>query len=130
MRVLILAAILITGIAGCTPVDDERLVGTYVAEYSYAREELDIKPNGTYVQRILIKGKAEELTHFGTWAYDRSAGRLALNNALLLDDNFGKLKPDYMTPVRGIWGLSVRSTPAGITLNWNDDLGVRFTKKS
>ena len=124
-----MAVILSSGIAGCTPIDERRVLGAYVAEYSYARQELDIKPNGSYVQRIVVKGKSEELTHSGTWTYDRSASRLVLNDPLLLDDNFGKLNPDYRTPAKGIWGLSVRSTAAGITLNWNDDLGVHFTKK-
>jgi hypothetical protein len=122
-------AIAVALVSCASSIGPEEVVGTYIAEYSYGQEELRLNEDHSYVQRITVKGAPGETTHSGHWTYDSGVGRLSLQDALLLDNNFGKLNPNYKKPSDGIWVLSVRKSLSRVTLNWNDDLGVRFEKK-
>jgi hypothetical protein len=129
-RALLLLAACLYLVACSQSVEEKEIVGKFVAEYSYAREELELKADGSYAQRIALKGqRGGEVIHTGTWKYQKATENLWLQDPLLVDDNFGNLNPNYKKPTKGVWGLyAKRGLGGGITLNWNDDLGVSFKR--
>jgi hypothetical protein len=96
--------------ASACSVGSDDLVGDYVATYSYGEEQLHLDRDHTYSQRITLKADRSETTHAGKWGYDQTAPRLSLENALLLDDNFGKPNANFRKPSSGAWLLNVKTS--------------------
>lgn len=127
-KIIALTAIL-TGLAGCSSkLETNDVTGTYQAVFSYGVETLTLRADGNYEQSFKYND-GKELSNKGTWQFwPGSKNVIRLNDALMVDDNFGK---PAATVGKGAWGIEARknSLTGSITLNWNDDLGVAFKKK-
>lgn len=111
-------------IVGCSSSPDiEKLYGEYQADFAYGVERLALRSNGTYEQRLTLKATGEGVTHIGRWEYRRDGGVVIVNDPLLFDDNFGKLNPEFRSPVSGGWHLDVRERFGSFRLVWNEDFG-------
>lgn len=132
MKRLIFFVFVVVNLIGCSgSIQQSELAGTYIAEYSYAREVLELRVNGTYTQGVTFSDKKNSaISNSGSWKYNLGEKRVLLENPILIDDNFGKLNPNYKQPVSGGWHLTATRDFGGIALNWNDDLGVRFKKSN
>ena len=124
MRATLLLLLLLSGCSsGIAP---GKLPGEYLAEFTFAREKLELFANGNYRQTITVR--EQQVVHEGAWKYLQSGGTVVLETPLLVDDPFGRFNSDYRIPAKGSWYLSVEQWIGPITLNWNDDAGVRFSK--
>jgi len=125
---LVLGFSLITFGACSSKMERGDVIGEYVATYSFGVERLRLNPDGTYVQTITLKGKTESTKHSGTWDYAPSRDLVIVRSPLEFSDPFGKLNANYELPMTGTWNLAVNKTLGNISLNWNDDAGVRLEK--
>jgi len=98
---LVLAAL----VAWCSPhFDRSDLVGVYVAEYPTGTETLTLKPDGTFLQEVVLKEPLDStpITRVGPWTWDESAQRLRLDNCMAVGDGFGNISPTFQTDAGGL----------------------------
>jgi len=115
--------------AGCySKVNFDEVVGNYKLRYPYATEELQLNKDGTYIQTVLIDGETTPKTNKGNWEFDKKESEVVLNDALIVDDGFGKLNPHYSKIESGWWVLGARKSFGKISLGVNPDLGFAFKK--
>jgi hypothetical protein len=98
------------------------------ADFSFGTEKLELRPDGVYAQVLTIRGENTGVLHSGMWEYRESDNHLELHDPLQFDDYFGRLNPDYKSPVTGIWGLNAERTFGGIVLTWAPDFDFKFSK--
>jgi hypothetical protein len=124
-----LVVVLAVGLWACSSdVTQTELAGGYEAKYEFGTQNLRLQPDGAYMQKLTLPTVEGAVSHAGRWEYSQARGLVILHDPLMFDDNFGKLNPQYQTPVNGTWNLNVRKTFRGLTLAWNDDLGVTLRK--
>lgn len=116
-------------LAACSAPPEASLVGAYQAEFDFGVEMLLLRPDGSYEQQLAVTATGETVSHRGSWTYDQTRSKLTLLDPLQFDNNFGKLNPEFRTPVSGEWRLDVRRRIGSTSLAWNDDLGVEFRMK-
>ena len=104
------------------------VIGEYVANYPFGVERLQLKPDGTYMQTVTLKGKTAGTGHSGTWDYAPTRDLVVVHGPLQFGDPFGKLNPNYEVPMKGTWNLTVSKTFGNVSLTWNEDAGVKFEK--
>jgi hypothetical protein len=121
--------LLVFVLGGCTAPSTESLAGQYEARFDYGTETLWLRSDGTYSQKLTVAATGEAISHNGRWKYDQSTASLTLSDPLLFDDNFGRLNPQFRTPVSGDWKLDVRGSAHSVSLAWNDDLDIEFRRK-
>lgn len=118
--------VLLSGVvllAGCdSPVTEAELVGRYLCKYPYGIELLVLRAEGRYTQIIDVDAKDGTQVHHGEWRYNFEERKLELVDALLVDDFFGKLNPDFATPAPGRVSIFVENTFHGLKLVSNPDL--------
>lgn len=123
---LVLVALFLFGAAGCYPIPKEfsksDLVGVYVLRYSFGVEELQINPDGSYVQTFTGSHQTE---NFGKWQKDKTG--LLLVNALVFADAFGK---PLEKPVKGNLGLATAWYFGRFVLDANPDQGLMYEKQN
>jgi hypothetical protein len=118
-------------VSGCySKVDFDEVIGSYKLRYPYGTEELRLSKEGTYTQTILIDGETTAKINKGQWEFDREESKVILKDAVIVDDVFGHLKPDYWKIERGLWDLSARKSFGRVSLGVNSDLGFAFKKNS
>src|SRR5579871_3242582 len=85
---------LISLFSGCgKPVTRADLSGTYVADYSVAKETLTLLPEGVFTQQVVIKTSSQILVTNGTWRFDMADQRITLGDGFYsVLDGFHKLK--------------------------------------
>jgi len=94
--------------------DFHDIAGNYVAHYSYGTEELDLRPDGIFVQKVYISSSQRQLETTGKWTFDRRRLRVELNDKYLVDDGFGRLPKDYDTLKPGVSSFPVQhELPSG-----------------
>jgi hypothetical protein len=124
-----LVAVLAVWLWACSSdVTQSELAGSYEAKYQFGTQNLRLQPDGTYTQKLTLPTVEGAVSHAGRWEYSQARGLVILHEPLMFDDNFGKLNPQYRTPVDGSWNLNVRKNLRGLTLTWNDDVGVTLRK--
>lgn len=116
---------LLVGILSCS-VERDELVGRYEAILPFATVELELRDDGLYEERVMVRSTSRVLTHTGRWEYRNS--QIALKDPLIVDDNFGRLNPELSIPQEGLWLLSVSKRWKNIRLTWAPDFDYRFTK--
>jgi len=97
---LVLAAL----VAWCSPhFDRSDLVGVYVAEYPTGTETLTLKPDGTFLQEVVLKEPLDStpITRVGPWVWDESEQRLRLANCMAIDYSFGRISATVQTAEGG-----------------------------
>jgi len=83
----------------------KELCGVYIADDDIAYEVVTLRPDGTYVQRVRIKGSTDVALSEGRWVHERSKGYVVFLGGFMLARRFPhKLNPDYARPPRGnVW---------------------------
>jgi hypothetical protein len=125
-----LAVGLLSLVAGCSrPVSREELVGDYAVEYPFGKETLVLHADGTYVQKFRRSAGGTDAEAAGRWSFYNSsaAPSIALENPLLISNERGELRTNYVTSVAG---LVVREVRKGqhILISANDDYGWYYRK--
>ena len=109
--------------AGCdSPESEANLVGRYLCQYSYGIELLMLRSEGKYTQIVDVDATNGTVVHHGKWRYDIDGHQLTLVDALLVDDFFGHLNPDFATPASGLSSFLVKNTFSGPKFILNPDL--------
>lgn len=94
------------------------MVGIYVVDYDYGREELKLLSDGTYEQRSTPKNDSlKPAAALGKWYFDGESIRLF--NSLVVDDFYGGLSTTYSEKKHGINFLEVQSHFGKTTLKLN-----------
>ena len=88
-------------LSACKPKSRSELCGTYLADYSIAREEITLNNDGTFIQKVTIKKTSKVDVIQGTWEYFK--GDVLFNNLMTLTEADGKFNPDYMHPPKDEW---------------------------
>jgi hypothetical protein len=123
----ILTILMSTGLGSCSkPTSISEVSGRYICKYPYGIEILILRKDGEYTQLIDLDSQTTPLIHEGKWSYLPSENTINLNDAIILDDNFGKLRSDYKTPTNGIWALTVKTIFGKVSLEWNPDIDYVF----
>lgn len=96
-----LTAMLGFSIVACKPMDPAQVPGTYVAEYAQGRDELVVRPDGTYEH--VLSSRGVRVVDSGKWIFETLDGeKLGLS---FYDFRFrthdGSIKP------KGIWHVEV-----------------------
>jgi len=115
--------------SGCSSkVSFDEVIGNYKLRYPYATEELQLNKDGTYLQRVLIDGETIPKTNKGRWEFWAEESEVVLNDAIIIDDGFGKLKAGYWQNEPIAWNLDARKSFGKISLGVNPDWGFAFKK--
>ena len=89
--------------AGCLyPNDRDELIGTYLAEYTFGTDKLELKSDGTYTQEINLKEERKVLRGDGRWTYNQSKNYIDFEDLYVLSDGYGNKHPDYKNHPRGL----------------------------
>ena len=111
------------------PLTVSQIAGDYVSEYSYGREELTLRNDGSFAQQIHLNSPPKDLESAGTWEYDRETRRVELENMRIVDDGFGRLLPDYDKPKLGLASFPVERNPLTGNLRLSQGDLNPFTKR-
>jgi hypothetical protein len=123
---LAMAILLASLLEGCS-ITRDNLIGKYRARFKDGIEDLDLRKDGTYVQVVkLTEGTRVENT--GAWKYSEEFGAISLVNPIIVDDIYGKRRPDWQLPQEGLWVIEADRFFTQITLDWSDDLGYVFRR--
>lgn len=132
MRLQIIISIALSFVVlifGCsTKVSLDEVVGIYAVRYPYGNESLQLYNDGTYTQVIRIDGESNAKESKGRWEFDKDESKVILSDAIIVDDGFGKLKPNYRKLEPGLWILSAKKSFGKISLSFNPDQGFFFKK--
>jgi hypothetical protein len=84
-------AFTLTILFGCgKPVTRSELVGTYIADYSAAKETLELRSDGEFVQKVEIKSDHKLIQTNGAWTFDSTPMQITFhNNFISVFDGFG-----------------------------------------
>jgi len=108
-RVWLLACALLAAIvAGCKPGEVASIYGTYVADYPAAREQLTLRPDGTFTQEVTLRPGGHRVTSAGKWQFDAATGFVILPSGYIeVLDALGRGRPDYAQPLAGVVDMPV-----------------------
>jgi hypothetical protein len=94
-------------LAGCEMnVRESKVYGTYVASYPYGTETITFNSDHTFIQSVVIEQEKPAVVR-GNWEFDSKHSRVSYTRALLVDDGFGGLRPDWRSPTNGWTSMSV-----------------------
>lgn len=91
-----LVLIIQVGCGGNFTKDD--ISGSYIAKYSFAIDQLNLNPNGTFSQSVKIIGDTTTYTVKGIWYLESDRYTLWLKNPLNINDGHGKLSKNFNIP--------------------------------
>ncbi len=91
------------------PTTSAEICGIYVADHELAREELTLRPDGTFAQVVTVKATLASSFSEGKWAYDAGAGDVTFYEGFMIVlEGPHELNPDYDSPGLFIVDKSVR----------------------
>ena len=124
---LLILAILNTG---CLyPNDRDELIGTYVAEYTFGTDTLELKSDGTYTQEITLKEERKVLRGDGRWTYDQTSHYIRFEDLYVLSDGYGNKHDDYKNHPRGLASLPPERYFWSRRLRLGPDEGAPYNKQ-
>jgi hypothetical protein len=121
--------LLLFAFAGCVPVPKRfakaDVLGTYEIQYPFGTETLVLSED-TYEQWFVDKS-GKVFTVAGKWTFKstKRSGQGALENAMSLDNGFGRFRST--TPFKGLRILSF-AWYGGTVISLNEDQGFRMRK--
>lgn len=121
--------LLLSCMVGCSkdqPLTVNLVSGTYVVKYSHGTETLELRADGTYVQRYVASGKIESITNQGKWVLDAAAGEVDLFDIFKVDT--GRDEPE-IPPRRTRWLLKVVQRSGRIQMPIDPDRALLFEKQ-
>ena len=78
------------------PRQNSELFGTYTADNKFASETLNLNPDGTYTQRVILKGTGQVSVARGQWTYDAGTAYVTFDrHMMLVTDGFQRFNPNY-----------------------------------
>lgn len=89
-------------LGGCAVSDKRELYGVYEAVYSFGTDRIELRADGSYVQKTAIRGESP-LIGSGSWTFVRNSAISADGTAVRLEnyrpivDGLGRLRKDYRT---------------------------------
>jgi hypothetical protein len=93
---LCLSLILTWGVVACELKGKSELFGTYVANYSVAREKITLNEDGSFVQEVTFKATSKVDITKGKWSYDDKTGYVRFSeNYMNVLNGLGQLNTDY-----------------------------------
>ena len=113
-------------LSGCgKPVAQSDLVGTYVADYTAAKEKLTLRSDGEFTQQVTLKSSSKMLEINGTWTFNAADKRITFHDRFFsILDGFGKVRKQ---PEPGTTMLPV-VRPFG-TVQIGDDPTIKYKKQ-
>lgn len=123
----IVALLFALGIGGCSIADTD-LVGRYVCVYPYGSEMLVLRADGSYTQLIDVDAPDGSVVHNGKWERNAELKEVRLIDAVIVDNSFGALRPDFRKPTSGIWVLKVKKRIGTVSLYWHPDYDYEFRR--
>ncbi len=121
---------------GCgSVIQSNELSGDYQVSYQGDTEKLIIRPDGTYEQTLLFKGKIYSTT--GTWTYYPDKKNIRFTNPMEFarsinarDYQFRKESTTYddTGQGRGFWQVRPVREDESISIKLHDDTSLRFKK--
>lgn len=83
-------------VVACKPKGETNLFGTYVADYSVAREKITLNENWSFVQEVTFKATSKVDITKGKWKYDDKTGYVRfIENYMNVLNGLGQLNLDY-----------------------------------
>lgn len=135
MRTLTEIVVLVTvlmSVVGCnSKLSTVDVSGSYQAVYPYGVEMLTLRTDGTYEQ-LFKYSDGKKIGNQGRWEFWTAAeNTICLNNALVVDDGFGKPAVTAAIPQSGCRGIGARKNPLTgvVSLDVDEDLDIVFRKK-
>ena len=126
---MIMVVFMVSGLKGCSSsVTDAELAGRYLCLYPYGAEVLVLRSDGTYTQLIDVNVSDGSIIHHGKWQHDSQAGNIVLIDPVVVDNNFGSLRPSFKAPESGKWVLTISSRFRTISLRWHPDFDYEFRR--
>ena len=75
--------------------------GTYLADYGFAKETLELTPDQNFTQEIKLTSSGRVAAAHGTWRFDKGESDIYFSDDfLVVTDGFGKLVPNFDQPSR------------------------------
>jgi hypothetical protein len=102
-------------LCACSKPKTTDLPGVYSARRSYGTEMLHLRSDGTYEQVFLTGSTAR--TNRGKWTFHPKENFVALDDALLFDDGWGRQSSLVQTST---WALNVHGGPSTISLVYGE----------
>jgi hypothetical protein len=87
-----------------------------------------LNKDGTYVQTVLKDGETTPRTNKGRWEFWDKESQVVLNDAIIVDDGFGKIRTRYWQSEPIAWNLHARKSFGKVSLGVNPDQGFAFKK--
>lgn len=116
--------------AGCLyAADKDELLGTYVAEYEFGTDKLELRSDGTYTQEITLKEGEKVIRGDGKWSYDRSRHYIDFEDLYVLSDGYGKKSDAYENLPRGPASYPVARYFWSRRLRLGPDEGTPYNKQ-
>jgi len=118
-------------LAGCgQAVRKSDLPGTYVADYVFAKETLDMTEDGHFTQTVAVKATGKVVVAHGTWEFDPKAQYLRFSEEfLVVVDGYGAMIPNFDHPKER--GLSVLPVMVVLgKLEIGGDPGITYQKQA
>jgi hypothetical protein len=85
--------------SSCTPrFERSELVGVYVAKYPSGTETLELKEDGTFLHKVVLKDPQDStpVTRTGTWAFDEHAQIVSIPGCMAVRGR-GDINPTFRT---------------------------------
>jgi hypothetical protein len=78
-------------VVGCgRPAAQSELVGSYEADYAFAKEDLTLMADGRFTQKVSIKSTSQVLVTNATWTFDSDGQRIVFHDSFFkVLDGFG-----------------------------------------
>lgn len=116
--------------AGCLyPTDRDELLGTYIAEYEFGTDTLELKSDGTYTQEITLKEGGKVIRGDGRWTYDQTRYYIDFEDLYVLSDGYGNKSDDYKNLPRGLASLPPERYFWSRRLRLGPDEGTPYNKQ-
>lgn len=102
---IMLLALVVFFFSSYTPKTTAELCGTYTLDCELVEEELNLYPDGTFIQTAIIKSTSENISSVGRWTFATRTNRGSLFGDVTLDGFMAVLKwpdelnQDYSHPV-------------------------------
>jgi hypothetical protein len=106
------------------------VVGIYKANYTYGVEDLKLLDDGHYEQTFLMSGDTTPKINSGKWELTKDTKKnctqVVLQDAMVIDDGFGKPNKDYWKIKAGLSIFCVSTFFGKTSIRINEELDLAY----